>query len=79
MSSLSREFKEGGLGTIQHWPLWQYCMEYWLVIPVISIIIIIKFVTNVKQYNTTVYDMCDRNKEQNFHPNYYLIPLLTMY
>jgi hypothetical protein len=34
--------------------------------------IIIKFVTNVKtlqQYNTTVYDMCDRNKEQNFHPN----------
>jgi hypothetical protein len=38
----------------------------------IIIIIIIKFVTNVKtlqQYNTTVYDMCDRNKEQNFHPN----------
>ena len=37
-----------------------------------NIIIIIKFVTNVKtlqQYNTTVYDMCDRNKEQNFHPN----------
>ena len=46
---------------------------------VVIIIIIIKFVTNVKQYNTTVYDMCDRNKEQNFHPNYYLIPLLTMY
>ena len=46
---------------------------------IIIIIIIIKFVTNVKQYNTTVYDMCDRNKEQNFHPNYYLIPLLTMY
>jgi hypothetical protein len=45
---------------------------------IIIIIIIIKFVTNVKQYNTTVYDMCDRNKEQNFHPNYYLIPL-TMY
>jgi hypothetical protein len=39
---------------------------------IIIIIIIIKFVTNVKtlqQYNTTVYDMCDRNKEQNFHPN----------
>ena len=38
----------------------------------VIIIIIIKFVTNVKtlqQYNTTVYDMCDRNKEQNFHPN----------
>ena len=49
---------------------------------IIIIIIIIKFVTNVKalqQYNTTVYDMCDWNKEQNFHPNYYLIPLLTMY
>ncbi len=44
---------------------------------IIIIIIIIKFVTNVKQYNT-VYDMCDRNKEQNFHPNYYLIPLLTI-
>ena len=45
------------------------------------VIIIIKFVTNVKtlqQCNTTLYDMCDRNKEQNFHPNYYLFPLLTI-
>ena len=43
-----------------------------LVYVIIIIIIIIKFVTNVKtlqQYNTTVYDMCDRNKKHNFHPN----------
>jgi hypothetical protein len=43
-----------------------------LLLLLLLLLFIIKFVTNVKtlqQYNTTVYDMCDRNKEQNFHPN----------
>ena len=50
----------------------------------VIIIIIIQFVTNVKTILTlknTIIEyiyMCDRNKEQNFHPNYYLIPLLTI-